>query len=150
MATTFNSRDISLGRAVTQNHEGMNVGYGYYTANGVSLSAGDTIQMVKVPNRAIILDWMLSGFAGTAATVFSVGDGGDTDRYGVTATLSATSALKRMDGVNGAATGHGYQISLSDDAADPRHETIDLLVVSGTSTVTCSIVLTVWYKMPPA
>lgn len=148
MATLL-SREVSLNVAPKQCHEGLNVGYGYYTSNGGTVSAGDVIQMVRVPNRAIIVDWALSGIIPNAAAVLSVGDGGSATRFGVTATLSATTAFKRMDGVNGAGAGHGFQISLSDDAADPRYETIDLTVVSGTSTVTASIVLTVFYYMPP-
>lgn len=126
-------------------HAGLQVAYsGVYNANGNTLSASDVIQMCAVPHGAIIVDIQVSGHGGATSHTIKVGDGGDDDRFG-TITLSATTQFLRTN----AATGHAYQYSLSDDAV-PRYDTVDLTIqTSGSVTATASIIMTVYYYMPP-
>jgi len=52
----------------------------YTIGAGLSLSAGDVIQMIKVPANATVVSLMVtSNYSGDAA--FTVGDGLDDDRY---------------------------------------------------------------------
>lgn len=141
---TKQSVEVARGDGPRDIHAGLQTAYGYYTAGGVTLSAGDVIQMVKVPNGAVIVHRAISGVAGAAAVGLNIGDGGDGDRYGHV-TLSATAHYH----IGNAAAGHGYQYSLSDDAT-VRYDTVDLTIDSVSSaTATCSIVLTVTYYMAP-
>lgn len=96
-----------------------------YTLNGVSFSAGDVIQMVRVPAGAkfvdFVISWDLLGAAGTSSYTFTgLGDGNDADRY-MTSTSAVTSAVVRMS-IPG---GQGYSYSAED--------TIDLTVGTVTS-----------------
>lgn len=144
MATKY-STQITNGEGPRALHAGLQVARGVYAGVDATLSASDTIQMVRIPNKAVILDIQVSGVAGAAATVVKIGDGGDDDRFG-TVTLSATSQFLRSN----AASGHCYQYSLSDDAS-PLYDTIDITIQSASSvTTTASIVLSVAYYMPPA
>lgn len=147
---TKQSTEIAAGIQARAVHAGVNTVKGSYTANGATLSASDTIQMVKVPHGAVILDWMLAGTCPLSSVLqLQVGDDGDDDRFGE-ASISATAALVRMSGANAATNGVGYKYSLSDDA-DQRWDTIDLTVAAaGTATTTCSLVLMVTYYMAPA
>lgn len=147
---TKQSTEIAAGINARAVHAGINVAKGTYNAGGATLSASDTIQMVKVPHGAIILDWVLAGTCPLSSVLqLQVGDDGDDDRFGE-ASISATAALVRMSGAGAATNGLGYQYSVSADA-DQRWDTIDLTVAAaGTATTTCSLVLMVTYYMAPA
>lgn len=96
-----------------------------YTLNAVSLSAGDVIQMCKVPPGARIIDLTISfdllGAAGVSSyTLTGIGDGNDADRYMLSQSV-VTSAVVRMS-VPG---GFGYSYSAED--------TIDVTIGTVTS-----------------
>ena len=99
---------------------GINTVYAEYTL-GAAFSAGDVVQMVKVPNGARIRNVRIANLS-VASGTFSVGDGGDTARYiaSTSATLSTVFSLNQAGGV-------GYKYSLSDDAA-VQYDTIDYVV----------------------
>ena len=106
-----------------------------YTVSA-SLSAGDVIQMVRVPSGANIINLQLSG--GSGACAVSVGDGAAATRY--LASTSASAALVKTE--CNALAGHGYSYSAED--------TIDLLVDSvATGTATGLFTLTVDYTLDP-
>jgi len=98
-------------------HAGLNSVYSDYTL-AAAFSAGDVVQMVKVPNRARIRSVRVGNLS-VASGSFSVGDGGDTARFiAVTsATLSTVFSLNQAGGL-------GYKYSFSDDAA-VQYDTID-------------------------
>lgn len=108
-------------------------------------NGADTIQMVKVPNGATILDVRLASpanlAAGGANAGFSVGDGGDTARFIATASYSSTAGLQTLNQANGL----GYQYSLSDDA-NPLWDSIDI-TFTGTVTASVTFTMTVMYTM---
>lgn len=117
-----------------------------FVGAGATFSASDTIQMVNVPNKAIILEMILTGNTRNTNTVVKVGDGGDDDRFITAQTLSSTDVMLRLN----AATGLGFQISLTDDAI-PQSDTIDMVIQSTASaTATGSYHLIVMYYNPPA
>lgn len=96
-----------------------------YTLNGVTLSAGDVIQLAKVPAGAkfvdFVISWDLLGAAGTSSYTFTgLGDGNDADRY-MASQSAVTSAVVRMS-IPG---GQGYAYTAED--------TIDLTVGTVTS-----------------
>ena len=107
-----------------------------------SHSATDVIQLVKVPDGAIIDDVVVTPIIGTASApattcVFTIGDGDDPNRY-----LSAS-----YDGVVLRATlGLGYKYDLSDDAAD-LFDTIDLTITAGTITASQGLDVLVTYHV---
>src|SRR5574337_538993 len=95
-----------------------------YTLNGVALSSGDVIQMLKVPSGARICDMTLIvdaiGGAGTSAYTMLLGDGNATGRY-MGSTSVVTSAVIRL----ALPAGFGYSYSAED--------TIDVVVGTVTS-----------------
>lgn len=106
-------------------HAGANIVRARYVC-AASHSATDVIQMVKIPNGAIVDEVVLfhSGDVGSDAGVVNVtvGDADDPNRY---ASFSAALAT-----VQRATTGLGHQVSLSDDAS-VMYQTIDITFVSG-------------------
>lgn len=101
-------------------HAGANSVYAVYSANGVSLSAGDVIQMVKVPDGGRVTGVKFKPLIGTVH--LSVGDGGDTDRFAVSAIHNATGTW--IDCTLG--LGHQYDTS---DAAAVHFDTVDVSVI---------------------
>ena len=65
-----------------------------YTVNP-ALSAGDVIQMVRIPNGATVTDvaFWTDLFGGGNATITGVGDGGSNNRYIASASTSASIAI---------------------------------------------------------
>lgn len=101
-------------------------------------SAGDVIQMVKIPNGAQLHDVSVifpgQSAAGISAT-YAVGDGLSAARY--MASVSALGTVQRM------ATGAGYSYSVED--------TIDITITSVTSaTAGGTVRLTAFYSMDQA
>lgn len=91
-----------------------------------TLSAGDVIQACKVPHGAII-DSIRYVRTGAGQFTANVGDGGDADRFDVSATLVADTVI-----LADAAAGIGYQYDISDDAVD-QFDTIDFTVTTVTT-----------------
>lgn len=56
----------------------------------VSASAGDVIQMVRVPNGAIIATVQVAVSYSAGVTTVNIGDGGDTSAYGASVVLSGS------------------------------------------------------------
>lgn len=114
-------------------HAGVNSVVGEYDL-AASLSAGDVVQMVKVPAGARIVDGHLNINCTGSALTISVGDGSDVDRYIASQSASADGVIR----FNTAAMEYSYS------AAD----TIDVTISAESSaTATGSIKLTVQYMM---
>ncbi len=124
-------------------HAGSNVIRAKYLANH-SHSATDVIQMLKVPNGAIIDSVVLSGAvaenSAPAIVNLTIGDGGDPNRY---ASASFTMATDNPLYAN---LGLGYKYEFSDDAA-VQYDTIDLTIVSGVISAGQAVYLTVGYHI---
>lgn len=101
-------------------HAGVNSVYAVYSANGASLSAGDVIQMVKVPDGGRLTGLKFRPMIGTVH--LSVGDGDDADRYAASAVYDSTGTWIDCT-LN---LGHQYDQS---DAAAVHFDTIDVTVV---------------------
>lgn len=111
-------------------HEGLNVAAASYITSA-SLTAASVVQMLKVPDGARIYDVKLE--APSSGAVLSVGDGGDPDRFIVSATADGT--IKSMT-VN-----LGYKYSVS-DAQIEKWDTIDVLTGSAAFTGTIKVAVT--------
>lgn len=122
-------------------HAGANVVRAKYIgAAGVSHSATDVIQMLKIPQGAIIDDVVLLPLVGegsTPALTVTVGDGDDPNRY-ITGTLS-TVAVRAVSGL-------GYKYEFSDDAAN-LYDTIDVTLTAGAVSASQGFYLTVTYHV---
>jgi hypothetical protein len=129
MATLTASAAASGVQPIAEN--GVNAIRSTYTL-AANLSAGDVIQMAKLPAGARVLGGNVSvNIPGQGATGITVGDGGDADRYVLSAT--ATSSL-----VNFNALTMDYSYSVSD--------TIDITIDTvASATAVGSISLAVWY-----
>lgn len=147
MATTLTSTLVAARAAGTAfpkiDPSRVNVVRASFNVNGGTVTPGLVIQMLPIPTgcRVLRVD-TVSEWAGNAAGVFSVGDGGSTTRYVVSASLTATSRVTSMNGA-----GLNYKYSLSDDVAViNRFDTIDVVIGAGaTQTGTGSILMTAWY-----
>ena len=100
---------------VTPRHaaQGLVTKYCKYTISATT-SAGDVIQMIKIPKGASVVDLKFLA-ASTGVLLFDVGDGVDPNRYIVGATGSAAAA-----GVNLAASAafQNYIYSATEDTID--------------------------------
>lgn len=108
----------------------------------VTVTAASVVQMLKIPDGAVIVD----GWVSCPADGFkvSVGDGGDPDRFLASATASAGGAtFHRFN----RPAGLGYKYSVSDDAII-KWDTIDILV--GSASCTGTLQLCVTYYMDKA
>lgn len=103
MATLTASAAASGAQPIACN--GFNCAYGSYTLTASS-SVGDVIQMVKVPAGARIVGGRLTT-TGIGLTGATVGDGGSSTRYTLSASFSAT--VKAFD-----ATTMDYSYSVAD------------------------------------
>ena len=102
-----------------------------------SLSSGDVIQMLRVPNGALITDvvFIVDALGGGNYT-WAVGDGGTAGRYFVSLSAGSTSSINRMT----LATGYGYSYSAED--------TIDITCSTATtSSAAGSVKLIVTYTV---
>lgn len=106
----------------------------FYTHN-VALSAGDVVQMLKVPNGCQIHQVAISAISFSAGVVtMNIGYGGDASAFGASVVLSGSAiSLATMTG-----RGLGYSFSAED--------TIDLTVAAiSTPPATATVALTVVY-----
>lgn len=125
-------------------HAGTNVARAVFTGNALTVSAGDVIQMVKIPRNAAIVELLVGGHSPNSGLGITVGDGSLSNRFVTAVSLSSTSLIFRMNNP----AGLGYVVSLSDDATT-EYDTIDITIQDTTSaTASCSIVLEVFYVAP--
>jgi hypothetical protein len=98
-----------------------------YSVNA-SLSAGDVIQMVKVPKGAMVVFAQLAGIGTNQEAIIALGDGGDNDRYMDHATMSASTAAPRILNYTSCATPYVYSV---DDTIDIAVSTVSLDTIGG-------------------
>ena len=113
-----------------------------FNPNGTALSAGDVIQLLKVPKGAVINDWVLAiSSSAQSYTVTGLGDGNSATRYLGSQSLVLVQVVRLGGGTTVTAGGMGYSYSAED--------TIDLTigtVTSGTA-ANCDIFFTVHYTL---
>lgn len=113
-----------------------------FNPGGVALSAGDVIQMVRVPSGAVINDYVLAiSSSAQSYTITGLGDGDDVDRYFASQSLVLVQVVRMGGGTTAITGGMGYSYSAED--------TIDITVgtvTSGTA-ANCDIRLTVMYTL---
>lgn len=96
--TTYTSPDVSAGVSPKGLRVGLIATSAVYSFAAVSYTAGDVIQMIKVPANAAVVDLKISANTGVAGSVI-VGDGVDTDRYHSGYALGVSVAVATMNGV---------------------------------------------------
>ena len=129
-------------------HAGTNTVKNTYSLTA-SLSAGDVLQLVKIPHGAIIDNIV---FVNTVPGDyhFTLGDGDDPNRFMVSATMTADAGVLFMHDYANGAEGYGYQYDLSDDAS-PQYDTIDMVASTVTTgTAAGAITLIVQYHCDEA
>jgi len=117
------------------------------TLSATGVSAGDVIQMAKIPHGSIIDDLkvIMTGTGNDTKAVVTIGDGGSATRFFGSASLSLTVGHTIVLSDN-----WGYQYNLSDDAAD-QYDTIDITVGTITSaTATGTITMLISYHCDEA
>lgn len=98
----------------------------YSVGATLSLSAGDVIQMVRVPKGASLVHCLLSGGSGDA--LVSLGDGVDDDRYITAVTMGSNSALLRTINTR---TGNIPYVYSTDDTIDIAVSTVSVGTITG-------------------
>lgn len=131
--TTNKTGSTNVAKMVHAGSQTISAVYALTTAS-TSLSAGDVIQMVKIPSGAVVTDVVMTFLGGAQNTVAgNLGDGDSSARF-----LASTSLSN--NGVVRATLGLPYSYSQDD--------TIDLSITVVTSaTLVGSVALTVTYKM---
>lgn len=143
MATYISSQAMSgiQARAV---HAGVNSVYSIYSLTA-TLSAGDIIQMCKLPNNARVLDvnLMTNVNPGANADTYCVGTRADATCLVSSATLSKNLSFRINQ-----ATGLGKVFTVSDDAVN-RYSMIEISVpaFAGTGTKSGAISLNILYTI---
>lgn len=149
MAITFTSSHVNNGVARYW-HTGVNAVTVVWNAGSAasSMSPSTVVQMVKVPNGAVILDVVATGNFPLTTGTYAIGDGSLSDRFITAASLTASSRVYRLN--NGAGLGYTISVGTTVDAV-AAFDTIDaqLLLTAGSETATCSLQLTVYYLVPP-
>jgi hypothetical protein len=144
MPTTFTaSVQTATPRVV---HTGVIPAYGTFTLNGAqSTSVSDLMFMVRIPDRAWIVNGYVTGTIGNVASTLKVGTSADDDCCIAAATISLTSQMSRF---NSAVL--PFQVSISDDA-EPKWTWLRAeSVLSPSSCLTMSVKVYVEYAMPGA
>lgn len=101
--------------------------FGVWSAGAaLSLSAGDVIQMVRVPKGASLVYFSLSGGSGDA--LVTLGDGVDDDRYMTAVTMGSNSALVRTLNVS---SGNVPYVYSTDDTIDIAVSTVSVGTITG-------------------
>jgi hypothetical protein len=134
---THTSTAAASGRVPRAIHAGVNSVSVVHTVSG-SLSAGDIIQLAKIPNGATVIDVIMRTAITPAQVVLSVGDGNDTGRF--MASLTYTSNVYR------AGQGIPYKYSISDDAAI-QWDTVDVRVQTASGSGNSTFAATILYTM---
>lgn len=120
-------------------HAGVNSVTAQHVVSG-SLSAGDVVQLVKIPGGATVLQTILTSTITPAQVVLSLGDGGNTGRFMVSQTYTSSVYLSNA--------GVPYKYSFSDDAA-VQWDTIDVRVQTASGSGNTTFALTVLFTMDP-
>lgn len=94
-----------------------------YTHQATSLSIGDVIQMVKVPNGAIVTDVRIAASFSAGVNLVNIGDGNDTSAYGASVNLSGAGVVAALYSVPIRGLGRSYS----------AEDTIDVTVIAGAS-----------------
>lgn len=97
--TTYTTTDVSDGVQPKGLRVGLIATSAVYSFAAVSYTAGDVIQMVKVPANAAVVSMLISSNTGVAGSVI-VGDGVNTARYNSGYALGASTAAGGLNGVN--------------------------------------------------
>lgn len=113
---------------------------GAFNVNATNLSSGDVVQMVKVPNGAVILDmtFLTDVLTGGNYTV-TIGDGNTANRFFTSLSTGSTSSINRLTLVTGS---YGYAYT-AEDTVDITFSTVT------TATATGTFKLSVTYTMDP-
>lgn len=98
----------------------------YSVGAGLSLSAGDVIEMVKVPAGASVVYLAVSGGSGDA--LCGVGDGGDSNRYIAHGTMASASSVVRTITLHASNTPYVYSV---DDTIDIDVSTVSVGTITG-------------------
>lgn len=116
-----------------------------FNPGGTALSAGDVIQMVKVPAGAIINDLALAISSSVQSyTITGCGDGNSATRYFASQSLVLVQCVRLGGGTTAKVDGFGYSYSAED--------TIDITmgtITSGTA-ANCDIVMSLTYTLDNA
>jgi hypothetical protein len=98
----------------------------YSVGAGLSLSAGDVIQMIKVPKGASVVYLAVSGGSGDA--LVAVGDGVDEDRYIAHGTMASASTVVRTITLHASNVPYVYS---TDDTIDIAVSTVSVGTITG-------------------
>lgn len=99
------------------------------TYAAAALPAGDTVELIKVPKGAVVVE-VTADYANLGAnTAITVGDGGSTNRF-VTSTATTSAGIVRL------LANRGYMYT-ADDTIDVTN--------SGSGAATGNVTLTVWF-----
>lgn len=94
-----------------------------YVHQATSLSIGDVIQMVKVPNGCMVTDVRIAASMSAGVNVVNIGDGNDTSAYGAGVVLSGAGVVAGLSNVPIRGLGRSYS----------AEDTIDVQVIAGAS-----------------
>lgn len=98
----------------------------YSVGAGLSLSAGDVIQMIKVAKGAALVYLAVSGGSGDA--LCAVGDGGDDDRYIAYGSMGSVTSVVRTITTHAANVPYVYSV---DDTIDIAVSTVSVGTITG-------------------
>ena len=159
-AGTFTGSEVF---ALKQNHTGENVirSRWAFPVGGQSLSASDIVFMARVPNRAIVTDWVLwGGNAGVTTALWKLGILGGValtdpitgrsitdDQMIAAASLTAGNAYRMFQTIAVNAANGPFQVSLSDDNVQ-QFVWVGCTFTSGSTTATGSLNLYLKYLVP--
>lgn len=96
---TYTTTDVSAGVQPKGLRVGLIATSAVFSFTAISYTAGDVIQMVKVPANAAVVGMFISSNTGVAGSVI-VGDGVYTARYNTGYALGASTAAGTINGVN--------------------------------------------------
>lgn len=125
-------------------HAGVQMAYATYTTASGTLSVGDVIQMLKIPDGAKIVGGFLKFNAIAGSTVAQINLGTRTDTDGLV--VSATGNAAKVIAFTGDLMGNNQTVT---DAASTRHTMVEALIggTSLTGTGTISIEACVMWQM---
>lgn len=133
-AITYTSTAVN-NNVIRKVHAGVNALTVTYNSGSTGISAGDVIFLARIPHGCTILDFVENHSTGAATGVFDLG---------VSTNLSAFATAMAQAVVNRATKGVPYDISVSDDAVN-RYVTVSAVKISGSTTTSNIVNLTVYY-----